>query len=119
METSSLVQCLSHEKNNYPVQLQELQDVERRFFKCCQQIVLIDQKLDIVQTRYNRADKDNFRSLRYSLRLQLATVEGVRNAYYEYAKSKAQKMAQLRQVLFGSEIAVQDYVEIPEDEDVY
>ena len=119
MEVSSSVQCLSYEKNNYPVQLQQLQDVEQRFFKCCQQIILIDQKLDIVQTRYNRADKDNFRSLRYSLRLQLATVEGVRNAYYEYAKSKAQKMTQLRQVLFGSEIAVQDYVEIPEDEDVY
>ncbi len=119
MEASSLVQSLSHKKNTYPVQLQELQDTERRVFECCQQIVLIDQKLDIVQTRYNRADNDNFRSLRYSLRLQLATVEGVRNAYYEYAKSKAQKMAKLRQDIFGSEIAVQDYVEIPEDEDVY
>ena len=106
-------------KNGRPANVQDLQDAERRFFQCCQQIVLIDQKLDIVQTRYNRADSDNFRSMRYSIRLQLATIEGVRNAYYEYAKSKAQEMARLRQELFGVDTAVEDYVELPDEEDVY
>ena len=34
------------------------------------------------------------RSFRYSLRLRLAAIEGLRNVYYEYAVMKAQEMQQ-------------------------
>lgn len=91
-----------------------LASVEKRFLLCCQQITLVDQRLDALQTRYIRASQDQNRSLRYSLRLQIATVEGTRNVYYQYAKLKGAEIAVLRRDLFGEDVDVHDYVEIPD-----
>lgn len=92
----------------------QLACVERRFLLCCQQITLVDQRLDALQIRYIRASKDQNRSLRYSLRLQIATVEGVRNAFYQYAKIKGLEIANMRRELFDEDVDVHDYVEIPD-----
>lgn len=81
---------------------------ERRFRRACEQIVLLNQKLEELQLRYGRAKSDNLRSYRYSLRLRLAVVEGLRNTYYEYAHGKADEVAELRQELFGEEVMVVD-----------
>ena len=75
---------------------------------------MVDQKLDALQVRYIRANRDQHRSLRYSLRLQIATVEVVRNVFYQYAKVKGAELAQLRRNLFGEVVDVHDYVEIPD-----
>lgn len=91
-----------------------LASIEKRFLLCCQQITLVDQRLDTLQIRYVRACKDRNRSLRYSLRLQIATVEGVRNIYYQYAKMKGAEIAKLRRDLFDEDVDVHDYVEIPD-----
>jgi hypothetical protein len=45
--------------------------------------------------------KDNHKSFRYSLRLRIAVVDGMRNMYYDYAHKKAEVVAELRQELFG------------------
>lgn len=92
---------------------------EKKFVLCCQQITLVDQKLDALQVRYIRANKNNDRSARYSLRLQIATMEGMRNIYYEYAKIKGIEIAEIRRALFAEEVDVHDYVEIPDWEDMY
>ena len=75
---------------------------------------MVDQRLDALQIRYIRASKDQNRSLRYSLRLQIATVECVRNIFYQYAKIKGAVIAQIRRELFDEDVDVHDYVEIPD-----
>lgn len=95
-------------------QYQRLVSIEKRFLLCCHQITLVDQRLDSLQIRYDRASQARNRTLRYSLRLQIATVEGVRNMYYLYAKIKGAEIAKMRRDLFDEDVDVHDYVEIPD-----
>ncbi len=74
----------------------ELTDTETRFQRACEQIILLNGKLEGLQRRYDKAREENHRSFRYNIRLQIASTEGVRNAYYEYACEKAEKIAELR-----------------------
>lgn len=96
----------------------QLARIEKRFLLCCQQITLVDQKLDALQVRYIRANQINDRSARYSLRLQIATMEGMRNIYYQYAKVKGMQIAEIRRGLFDEDVEVNDYVEIPDWEEM-
>ena len=66
----------------------ELQQTEIRFRKACNQINLLNRKMESIHKRYNCAKKNNHRVFRYKLRLRLAVVEGLRNMYYEYANKK-------------------------------
>ena len=59
-----------------------------------------------MQQRYRRAKADNFKTFRYNLRLKLAVVEGTRNMYYQYAHMQAEKVAELRQQLFGEHVNI-------------
>jgi hypothetical protein len=77
----------------------ELYENESRFKKGCDQVILLNDRLEGLQRRYNKAREENHRSFRYNLRLRMATVEGVRNAYYEFACEKAEKIAELRYYL--------------------
>ena len=81
-----------------------LVDSERRFKRACEQIVLLNYNLDALQQRYNKAKKDNHKSFRYSLRLRIAVVDGMRNSYYEYAHQKAETIA--GQELFGEVVDI-------------
>ena len=93
-----------------------LNGLEKRFLQCCHQINLVDQKLDALQVRYQRVSKFNRRSAVYPLRLQIATMEGMRNLLYQYAKTKALEMSELRRLYFDEDVQAGDYVEIPDDE---
>ena len=84
----------------------QLLDTERRFRRACEQIVQLNYKLDDLQRRYLKAKKENMRTFRYSLRLRLAVVEGLRNTYYDYAHQKAESVAELRQELYGEEVDI-------------
>ena len=66
-----------------------LVDNEKRFKRACAQIVQLNYSLDALQQRYNKAKKDNHKSFRYSLRLRIVIVNGMRNMYYDYAHKKA------------------------------
>ena len=83
-----------------------LMDSERRFKRACEQIVQLNYKMSDLQSRYSTAKKENHRSFRYSLRLRLAVVEGLRNMYYDYAHNKAQTVANLRREMFGEEVHI-------------
>ena len=45
--------------------------------------------------RYDKARQDNRRSYRYTLRLRLASFEGVRNMFYQYASLQAGELEAL------------------------
>uniref|UniRef100_K1QZF9 Uncharacterized protein n=1 Tax=Magallana gigas TaxID=29159 RepID=K1QZF9_MAGGI len=66
------------------------------FKKACLQIVMLNDKLSSASRRYRMPHTSGRRSFRYSLRLRLAAIEGLRNVYYEYAMIKAQEMQQVR-----------------------
>jgi hypothetical protein len=68
---------------------------DAKFQRACSQVVLLNTCVQDLQTRYDRAVKDNLRNYRYTLRLRLCTVEGIRNMYYEYATSTADKIEAL------------------------
>ena len=93
-------------KQAYLSQRFKLVDEERRFRRACQQIILLNQKLGDLQKRYRSAKKENLRTFRYSLRLRLAVVEGLRNMYYDYAHEKADQVAVLRKEMFGQEVQI-------------
>jgi hypothetical protein len=54
----------------------ELEMAEKKFKRSCEQIVLLNDKLDDLQTRYDTAKRDDRRSFRYPLRLKIAVVDG-------------------------------------------
>jgi hypothetical protein len=87
-----------------------LVDSERRFRRACEQIILLNARLGELQIRYNKAKDVNHKSFRYSLRLRLSVLEGLRNTYFEYAHAKAEKVGELRKELFGEivEIVTED-----------
>ena len=73
--------------------------LERKFRRGCGHIRVLNRKIEDVQTRYDRAyDKQN-RSFRYTYRLQLASMEGVRNMCYEWASQRADELESLQDVL--------------------
>ena len=69
---------------------------EQKFRKSCKQIKMITRRLDLLQTKYDKARRDDMKSFRYTLRLQLATTEGTRNMFYEYAVRQAREVARLQ-----------------------
>ena len=83
-----------------------LVDNERRFKRACEQIVQLHYSLEALQQRYNKAKKDNHKSFRYSLRLRIAVVDGMRNMYYDYAHKKVEVVVELRQELFGEVVDI-------------
>ena len=58
-----------------------LLETERRFRRACEQIVQLNYKMGDLEHRYKKAKTEGRRTFRYSLRLRLAAVEGLRNMY--------------------------------------
>lgn len=71
--------------------------MEAKFEKACSQLTILNAKIAEIQLRYDRAAAVNRRSFRYSLRIQLVEMEGVRNMYYQYAKTKAEQLDCMKQ----------------------
>ncbi len=80
----------------------KIRDLNRNFRRACSQLILINNLLDDTTVRYNRAVRDNLRTFKYVLRLRLCTLEGVRNAFYEYAYTRADILESLQTDLFNN-----------------
>ena len=85
MSSLELVEDLRPEIEHY-------QQLQRKFRKACSQVILLNNRILDGQIRYNRAVKANRKSYRYVGRLNLATLEGVRNMIYEYAARAADEL---------------------------
>ncbi|WAR28898.1 hypothetical protein MAR_014602 [Mya arenaria] len=76
-------------------------------FRCaCDQIILLNRRMEGVLFRYHAARANTNRGFRYKLRLRLAIVEGIRNMFYEYANRKASEIVNLRRELFGEIVEI-------------
>jgi hypothetical protein len=76
--------------------------LEAKFDKACTQLRLLNGRISYVQSRYDKAAAANSRSFRYTLRIELVELEGVRNMYYQYAKAKAEELDHLKLQIIGS-----------------
>ena len=99
------------EKGNFTddvfnAKLAALQGTQTKFRRACIQLTLLNKQLYDMKERYSQAKTDNFKCFRYNLRLKLAVTEGVRNMYYDYAYAKAEKVAELRQDLYGETVEI-------------
>jgi len=74
---------------------------ENYFRRACSQIVFLNNRLNAITLRYTRAKEQKRKSFRYSLRLRLAVVEGLRNMYYDFAKVQAIEIKKLKAELDG------------------
>ena len=79
--------------------MQCFQQLDQKFRKACHHIKILNRQIDDFQVRYDRALSSGRRSFRYSNRLKLATFEGMRNCYYEYACRSADQLEQMQEAL--------------------
>jgi len=70
-----------------------------KFRRSCHHIRMLSRRIEETQVRYDRAFAAGRRSFRYSHRLKLATHEGMRNMYYEYACRRADELEQMQETL--------------------
>lgn len=66
--------------------------LEVKFNKACHQLKVLSSMISQAQALYDRAARNNKRSYRYTLRIRLVVLEGVRNMYYMYAMQKADEL---------------------------
>ena len=79
--------------------LTSFRHLDCKFRRACHHIRMLNRRIEEIQVRYDRAFADGRRSFRYSHRLKLATLEGMRNMYYEYACRRADELEKMQDTL--------------------
>lgn len=106
-------------KNGSLVELKDkLRFTYKKFNLACSQLHLLNVRIQELQERYDRAAKLNQRTFRYSYRLQIATYEGVRNVFYEYAHNTADIIDVLREQINHMDTHEDDHLMTGRDHDV-
>ncbi|KAI0219658.1 hypothetical protein LSAT2_028863 [Lamellibrachia satsuma] len=77
----------------------DIRTLDHKFSRSCDQIMLLNNRIDDMQSRFDCALADSQRTFRYSIRLRLATLDGVRNMFLEYATRVADQLESLQQLL--------------------
>ncbi|WAR28900.1 hypothetical protein MAR_014604 [Mya arenaria] len=76
-------------------------------FRCaCDQIILLNRKMEGVLFRYHAAKTNSDRVFWYKFRLRLVIVGGIRNMFYEYANLRASEIVKFRRELFGEIVEI-------------
>ena len=75
---------------------QQLQVKEAKFYNACAQVILLNEQLDDLKMRYERAAQEQQAAFQYSLGLKMSVMEGVRTMYYQYGSQKADEITGLQ-----------------------
>ena len=67
-------------------------DQEHKLVHSCQQLQLIQGRIQLLQARHERAVRSGHMPLAHSLKLQLMTMHGVYEAYQKYAIAKREQL---------------------------
>jgi hypothetical protein len=90
--------------------MNELVQLNQHIIKACDQVKLLNREIQSLDIRYDRATKENKKAFRYSLRLRLATLEGFRNAYLEFAQNKARQMDTIEEkLIYNGQLPPQEF----------
>ena len=79
--------------------IKKIQHVDRKFRRARKQILVLNSRIESLIVRYHRYDKQGKKAFRCATRLQVTTVEGVRNMFFEYARLQCQDMDDLQMQL--------------------
>ena len=74
----------------------EMRQMDRKFKRACQQVILLNNRIKETQTKYDRAVRKRRRSFRYHNRLRQVTLEGVRNMFLEYANRHGDRLDEMQ-----------------------
>ena len=64
----------------------QLYETQRRFNRACDQILLLNTRLHGLKKRYQSARSNDYKTLRFPLRLRIMIEEGLVKQYYHYAE---------------------------------
>ena len=83
----------------------DMQMLNEKVYYACSQVNLLNQEIELLKIRYSKALKNQQPSFRYSLRLQIATHEGVRGTILQYAHMLARKMDTIEEAIVNRRAA--------------
>lgn len=81
--------------------VKEMDRLNIQVFQACGQVKLINREIEQLNVRYNHALQNEQTSFRYSLRLRLATYEGVRSKILQFARMKANRMDDIEEEILN------------------
>lgn len=81
--------------------IEEMNKLNEKVYNVCSQVKLINQQIQLMNIRYVKALQMEQPSFRYSLRLRLATYEGVRGQLLQYARMVASKMDDIEETILN------------------
>ena len=81
--------------------LAQIRVLDQQFSLACKQVKILNSHIEDAKLRYDRARRDAQRGFRSSLRLRMASIEGVRNMMYEYASRKCEEIEDLQSQLMA------------------
>ena len=90
----------------------KIRHVDRKFRRARKQIVVLNNRIESLIVRFDRSTQQKRKSFRYATRMQVATVEGVRNMFYEYARRQCEDMDDLQEKL--KELTGEEYDDFEE-----
>ena len=76
--------------------LSDIRAKNRVFRKACAQVVLLNLRIEDAKTHYLRARATGNLAFRYSYRMKLTSLEGVRDALYDFAVVKCEEIEALQ-----------------------
>ena len=82
-----------------PQVLFDIEETETKMYRACEQVVIMDRKLKNLKKRFTTATKNGHRPVRYNLKIQISTLEGVRAAYRTYAVLKSEEVVEMTKKL--------------------
>ena len=82
--------------------------INRRFVCACHQVALVNNQMEALKVRYERAERNNERAFAYSQRLRLIVLENTRAMFYEYATACSDRLASLHEELLLSESSMEE-----------
>lgn len=88
-----------------------IRSTNKVFRLACSQVILLNHQIESAKARYDRARAVRRLSFRYSNRLKLTSLEGVRNLIYEYACVKCEEIENLQAKLRILTGGVYDFTE--------
>ena len=74
----------------------QLKDCQHRFKRACDQILLLNTRLNGLRKRYLSAESSDYKSFRFPLRMRMMVAEGLMKRYYHYADMKRNEILDLR-----------------------
>ena len=93
----------------------KLSDSQHRFNRACDQILLLNTRLNGLQRRYLSAKSSDYKTFRFPLRMRMMVAEGLVKRYYHYADMKRSEILDLRCEIKQAENSEDDDV-ISDDE---